>query len=101
MTYRFHRRAQPELDAAADWYEAERSGLGEEFLAEMRAGIAKIIKRPLVFPKFHVGDTRAWLSKRFSYRLVYKIVRDEVLIVSVMHTKRDAKYLRSRIRDDG
>ena len=101
MTHRFHRRAQPELEEAADWYEDERPGLGGEFLKEMRIGVSKIQKNPNLFPKFKVEGTRAWLSKRFSYRLVYVVNRKEVVIVSVMHTKRDWKYLLSRLRDGG
>jgi hypothetical protein len=31
------RRAAREVDAAANWYEDERPGLGQEFLAELSA----------------------------------------------------------------
>ncbi len=40
MKVTFRRFAQYEFDEAADWYNGERVGLGEEFIAEIEALVA-------------------------------------------------------------
>ena len=45
-------RPEAELDAleAASWYQGERSGLGPEFLDELRATLSRIEEGPSRFP---------------------------------------------------
>lgn len=46
----FRRAARAEFDAAADWYEAERTGLGRDFLTETERVLACIVTQPGQFP---------------------------------------------------
>jgi toxin ParE1/3/4 len=66
-----------ELDTfdAYEWYEQERSGLGEEFLFELENTYDKIANNPTY-------------TYRFPFVVVYRIKNDIVEIISVHHTKK-------------
>ena len=50
-TYRLVAEPGADLDVAAtfEWYEKERSGLGQEFLAELRATYDRVADAPLQY----------------------------------------------------
>ncbi len=99
MIHRFHPEALDEWHAAAAYYESQREGLGVEFIEAVRGGIESILEGPNTWPVF-TQSSRAYRLTRFPYRLVYEINEsvDEVLIASVMHTKRDKGYVEKRLR---
>ena len=49
----FRPAAAADLEEAADWYEAKRSGLGLEFLDAVRATLARISENPKLYPALH------------------------------------------------
>ena len=66
--YRLVSEQQADLDieAAFQWYEKEQSGLGLEFLDELRAAYNRIVEGPYKYPHLRSGVRRA-LVKRFPY----------------------------------
>jgi hypothetical protein len=58
--------AEREAFEAALWYENERRGLGEEFLAALRAAFKRIESSPRQFPSVSQSLRRA-LLRRFPY----------------------------------
>lgn len=98
MIHRFHPEALDEWHAAGARYEDERKNLGVEFAQAIRAAVAAIMAAPRRWPPFSKA-TRVYRLKRFPYRLVYAILEDvdEVLILTVMHTSRDADYIDRRL----
>lgn len=88
--------------AAADirrgyvWYERQREGLGEEFLAELRASTDAILSSPTAFPVVH-RETRRALVRRFPYGLFFRAVGDVIVLVACFHTsRRPATWKRRR-----
>jgi len=67
----FRRQARQEFDAAGDWYERERPGLGQAFLAEVERVLQRIVSNPDTFPEVLVGIRKA-VIKRFPYCLYFK-----------------------------
>ncbi len=49
----FRPAAGADLEEAADWYEAKRSGLGLEFLDAAHATLATISENPKLYPALH------------------------------------------------
>ncbi len=98
MTHRFHPEALEEWHQAAAYYEDQREGLGAEFARAVRDGAWEIVNSPTRWPAFAESGLRAYRLTRFPYRLVYAVFDDvqEVLIASVMHTKRESSYLAER-----
>ena len=58
-------RADLDVEAAFEWYENERPGLGLEFLGALRAAYNSIAAGPLKYHDLRAGVRRA-LLKRFS-----------------------------------
>jgi len=59
--FRFHPAAEAELQEAAEWYEAQREGLGLDFLASVSHRISLILENPQRWRLFQ-GTRRVLLS---------------------------------------
>lgn len=98
--YRFHPEALAELEAAAEWYEASRIGLGNDLLDAVTIAVSLVCEHPGAGAITEiVGDreVRRKLLGRFPLGLVYYSADDEIRIVAVAHTKRAPGYWRSRV----
>ncbi len=88
-------QARAELLEAHAWYDAERTGLGAEFLTEFRAAIALLRDMPKAFPLVH-QSIRRLLLKRFPYAVYFYLDSGTVVIVAIVHGRRDPATWRSR-----
>jgi len=102
MKYAFLKPAKIELKDAVTFYDEQRSGLGDEFLAEVDQAIQRILRQPLAGTKMQ-KNTRCCRTKRFPYGLIYQVRgNDDILIVAVMHLRRHPDYWKDRISaEDG
>ena len=87
------RRAEIELGAAADWYEKQSSGLGEEFVNRFRATVARIADNPLQYQIIEDGLRRAQV-KRSPYGILYVVAGEDVIITSCFHGQRHRRHWR-------
>lgn len=83
------------MQAAYDWYEQQRAGLGDEFLAELRSAERRVREAPAAFRVLR-NDTRRFLMHRFPYQLLYRVVDDVVVIVGLFHARRSPRRARGR-----
>lgn len=95
-------RPQAEIDIseAADWYDAQRAGLGDEFAAEIVQVFEELEKNPLMNCRQHPTKNIRWrYPKRFPYRVVYEVIESErlVIIAAVIHAVRHDRVWRGRI----
>jgi len=67
--------AAADIEDAYQWYEAQKVGLGEEFLLTADEVIQAIVANPLQFPVIHRQTHRA-LFHRFPYGIFYRIIDD-------------------------
>jgi plasmid stabilization system protein ParE len=88
--------AQEELERARDRYEAEREGLGAEFVDEMELLIAEIAEGPLHFQRYPRTRFRRALGTRFPYMMVFLVVEDGVRVICVAHQHRKPRYRQGR-----
>jgi len=91
----FRRPARIEFDEATDWYEARRSGLGADFVAEVRRVLEIIVAQPDRFP-IEARDVRAAPLSRFPYCIYYRVRPQRVVVIAVFHTSRDPAVWQSR-----
>jgi plasmid stabilization system protein ParE len=89
--------ARRELEHARDRYEAEREGLGDEFVAEMERLIADVGERPLTFSTIGRTKARRALAARFPYKLVFFLLGDVVRVVCVAHQHQAPDYWKHRL----
>ena len=92
--------AETELREAWNWYESQVSGLGERFLAEVKATRAMIESLPMAWHSLGDGVRRCRL-RRFPYGLVYTVLDDEILVLAVAHHHRQPAYWRDRLAGIG
>ena len=95
MAIDFTPLAAIELDEAMQFYEAQISGLGKQFIAEFRRTIRYVSIMPYAWRK--VGDhTRRVNIKKFPYLVLYVIDGKNILITCVAHQHRDPKFYLER-----
>lgn len=89
--------AAGDIERAYQWYESQRRGLGEEFLAALRSTRDRVLEYPDAFPVLHRDTRRALIPRRFPYGLFYRIYGDTVVVVACMHAKQDPERWQRRI----
>lgn len=80
--------ALAELDEAAIFYQRKESGLGDKFFAEFDAFIELIRAQPLMYP-IKAFDCRVGRLQKFPYSIYYRIEKNTIMIVSVLHQSRN------------
>jgi plasmid stabilization system protein ParE len=95
MTFLLRPAAAADVEDAYAWYEGQRIGLGEEFLAELGATLARVLANPRQYPVIHRATRRALLH-RFPYGILYRVIEEQVLVVACMHAKRDPRRWQAR-----
>lgn len=97
MSYaiRIRRQAAGEFKEASRWYESEQAGLGREFALAVDAALRLAAESPRRYPQVH-NDIRRILVKRFPYGVFYRIVRSEVIVLAIIHLRRDSARWRNR-----
>jgi len=84
-----------DIQGAYGWYELQRNGLGGEFLQSLVRTLTLITEHPLRF-RVVGSDLRQALVRRFPYRVIYRIVGEEVVVVACFHAQRDPRIWTSR-----
>lgn len=97
MTLRVDLRpeAEADIEEAAIWYEAQREGLGGEFLNEMLSIFETISENPNLFPIVH-RDTHRALIHRFPFGIYYRIEEESIVVVAIMHGSRHPRRWQKR-----
>jgi plasmid stabilization system protein ParE len=92
----FHPDVQDEVDEAYKWYEQQRAGLGDDFLAALDVVFHRLETMPQVHAMIY-RDVRRSLLSRFPYAAYYRIHADRVEIIAVQHMRRDPTSWQSRV----
>ena len=97
MKYSFHPSAKQELLKTIKYYENSREGLGIEFLIEFQRTIKRILQFPNAWSKLS-KNTHRCLTNRFPYGIIYRTLKNEIIIIAVMQLNRKPNYWKSRIK---
>jgi toxin ParE1/3/4 len=87
--------AEQDMAEARDWYEAQRVGLGDEFLTAVDDVFARIRTFPELYAVEYRGVRRAG-TRRFPYVVYYRIIADGLEVLAVLHGRRHPRTWRSR-----
>ena len=82
--------AAADIDEAFLWYEAQRPGLGHDFLAAADTLIDVIAEHPLRYPVIR-RNTRRALLRRFPYAMFFRIYDEVIVVVACMHGRRNPR----------
>ena len=80
---------------ALAWYEAQSSGLGERFLAEIGHTVTRIGDHSQQFPIVFNDVHRARL-RRFPYALFFRVAGDAIYVIACFHGSRDPQRWQGR-----
>lgn len=81
--------AESDITDAAVWYQTQRSGLGEEFLAAVHAAIEIAVANPRHYPRLRRRpEVRRVRTKRFPFRIFFVLGPDAVVVFRVLHDAR-------------
>lgn len=92
-------QAEDDVVQAANWYDNQRAGLGDEFIEEVLEVFDALETNPLLHCRRHPTKNIRWrYPKRFPYRVVYEAIEDQGLVVvaGVIHAARHDRVWRSR-----
>jgi toxin ParE1/3/4 len=95
IAYVFHPDAAAELEEAAMYYEANRTGLGKAFADEVEHTLSLIRQ----FPEAGISDgpdRRRAIVARFPYSLIYRQTPSAIVVIAVAHQRRRPGYWRRR-----
>lgn len=84
---RFLIEAQQDIDDAWQWYETQLTGLGDEFMLELRDLIDRICLSPRSFP-IDLHASRKAVMNRFPYLIFFQFDTEYVTVLAVYHSSR-------------
>jgi mRNA-degrading endonuclease RelE of RelBE toxin-antitoxin system len=93
-------QARDDILEAAEWYDAQREGLGDEFVEEVLRVLNALESNPLLHCRRHPNKNIRWrYPKRFPYRVIYEVIEEAhvVIVAAVIHAARHDRAWRSRI----
>jgi plasmid stabilization system protein ParE len=90
--------AAADVRAAFEWYERQREGLGDEFLAALANAEDVARASPLAYRVIR-RDARRVMLRRFPYQLIYRVVAEVIVVVACFHGRRLLRRLENR--EDG
>ncbi|NUO82884.1 type II toxin-antitoxin system RelE/ParE family toxin [candidate division KSB1 bacterium] len=90
IIYKIHlaRNAERDIEYIFAYLMRERPSAAAKFIYKLEASPARLNYNPARFPKIRERTTRRHTYRRFlflSYRLVYRIHRNKVLLLRVFH----------------
>jgi toxin ParE1/3/4 len=97
MTWPIYIRKAAESDIAStfEYYESCRGGLGQEFLLCLDAAFSGISRNPLRYRRIYKEIMRTTIH-RFPYAIYFLEKDQAVVIVAVLHIRRDPKSWQER-----
>lgn len=83
--------AREELFSGQDFYNARRTGLGDEFVEKVNQTLRLIAEYPYIGAKTKRGARRFVLA-RFPYTLLYRVHPDRIVVTRLVHDSREFDF---------
>lgn len=98
IRFEFSKNAFADLSESIDWYENQKSNLGNELAAIFYSELQFILEFPKSSRKI-VKDLRRKVMKQFPFNIYYFYYEENLLIeiIGVLHKSRNPKILKGRI----
>ena len=88
--------ARADLLDAFHWYQEQQEGLGHDFKSSVDEVIVKIRKNPLNY-KTVFQNVRRSVTRRFPFGIFYIVENKKVIVLAVLHARRDPMNWKNRI----
>ncbi len=91
----FRPAAAVELREAYEWYEQRDVGLGMEFMRCVESCLETTKRHPAIYPVVY-QNVRQGLVRRFPYSVFYLVAKEEIVVLSIFHAKRNPRIWQRR-----
>lgn len=88
--------AREDLAEAFAYYESCILGLGDQFLASVKAALDVVVKQPELYPKV-LGDVHRALIHRFPFGMFYLVNQKQLVVIACLHVRRSPGAWKSRV----
>lgn len=88
--------AQQDILVAAEWYESQSTELVQSFLDQLREVQKRIVTVPLIY-QVRMASFRVARLRRFPYCVYFCANDDLVVVIAVLHERRDPSALMGRL----
>jgi addiction module RelE/StbE family toxin len=88
LRLRWTRRALKRLDEIGDYISTDNQSAAQRVIAELVAKVEILAEFPETGRIGRVGNTRELVFSGLPYIVVYQRIRDEIQIVTIIHTSR-------------
>ncbi len=88
--------AKADLLDAFHWYQEQRQGLGHNFKLCIEEVISKTKSNPHIH-KTIFQNVRRSVTKRFPFGVFYTVENEKIIVLAVMHARRDPLKWKNRI----
>lgn len=89
--------AESDISDAYRWYEAQRKGLGEDFLLCIEEALSRVSRNPAIYSVVH-KEVRRVLMHRFPFGLFFIDGEENISILAVLHARRSPKIWKGRTK---
>jgi toxin ParE1/3/4 len=93
MKYEFHPAALQEYAEAVQFFSQQDKH--QDFIDTIENAIFKIIDAPERWP-IAEDQIRRYLTRKFSYVILYRVYTDRIVIAAIMSCRRDPSYWKDR-----
>ena len=91
------KEAEEDILSAYEWYEERQVGLGSDFVEEVGSKLQEIEEHPSLYMEVMDGVRRA-LCNRFPYSIYFISKEMDVVIIAVLHQRRNPVAWQKRKR---
>lgn len=96
MKYVFHPEALTEYSKAVQYYAEQQLDLAQPFIDAVEDAVYRIRASPNRYPIID-ADIRRCLTRKFPYSILYSIEPDFILILAVMHGRKQPDSWKARL----
>lgn len=87
--------AESDIKDAYEWYEAQRKGLGENFLLCIEEALSRISRNPAAYAVVY-KEVRRVLIHRFPFGVFFIEGKESISALAVLHARRNPKAWKGR-----
>src|SRR5437588_308534 len=87
--------AVADYQSGFNWYRVRSEKAAVGFEAALAAGLQRIVDNPEAYALVDKRHRRC-LLRRYPFGLIYRILRNEILVVAVAHSRRSSSFWKRR-----
>ena len=97
MNHGFHPAAESEHLEQVAYYEAQKPGLGQRYLSQVEATIARVCESPQLYRIDRGPDIRRAPVFEFPFQIIFREKKGVIQVLAVRHNRRRPHYWLSRL----